>query len=221
MSASNPAELFIEEEFPQTVWPLIPSALRRAYATADRTIDHNPYLSTPGGMYQRGDLIMLAASFELERLVRTGDLPFDGDWEQYARPTGKHFVIRTKRALITANQVEDPAKKPRKAVFRMNFEESNQALLFQDDESERLKKIEQAKQDGERRSLHILHGYQNLNFAHIAYPDPERNSHIFRTQNLMRLPHIAIGTLTPPEGPTESPDPEILESIERHFRDNE
>ncbi|WP_210250998.1 hypothetical protein, partial [Methylobacterium sp. WL8] len=75
--------------------------------------------------------------------------------------------------------------------------------------------------DGERRSLHILHGYQDLNFAHIAYPSPDKNGHIFRTNNLMRLPHVAIGMLTPPEGPTESPDPEIIESIERHFRDND
>ncbi|TXM70180.1 hypothetical protein [Methylobacterium sp. WL120] len=221
MAADNPAEIFIDEEFPSTIRPLIPSALRRAYATADRTIDQNVYLSTPGGQYQRGDLIMLAVSFELERLVKTGDLPFDGSWENYARPTGKHFVIRTNRALITANQVEDASKKPRKAVFRANFEESNQSLLFEDDEAERRRKIEQAILDGERRSLHILHGYQDLNFAHIAYPSPDKNGHIFRTNNLMRLPHVAIGMLTPPEGPTESPDPEIIESIERHFRDND
>jgi hypothetical protein len=107
VGAGNPAESFTDEEVPHGIRHFFPSALRRAYAAADATMEREPYLGTPGGKYQRGDLIMLAASFELERLVKSGHLPFDGVWEYFARPTGKHFVMLSQNARITTSQLED------------------------------------------------------------------------------------------------------------------
>jgi hypothetical protein len=212
----NPAEEFIDEEVPQELRHLIPSALRRAYALADGTMDRHAYLMTPGGKYQRGDLVMLAASYEFEQLVESRILPFDGTWEDFARPTGKHYVMLTKHARITTSQVEDPAKKPRRAVFRNNYGEANERYLFPE--------MDVLISADERRLLHFLHGYQDLNFVHIAYPHPEMNRHIYRTPNLMRLPHeITSGDpdLPPPEGPAESPNPEAMDNLERHLRDDE
>src|SRR5438270_14101499 len=109
--SENPAEEFVDAQVPQALRHFFPSALRRAYATADQTIERDPYLTTPGGKYQRGDLIMLAASFEFEQLIKSNSLPsFDGAWEFFARPTGKHFVMLSPRARITTNQIEDPEK---------------------------------------------------------------------------------------------------------------
>ena len=111
MPTDNPAEQFANDEVPDSLRPLFPSALRRAYSAADITIERDPYLATPGAKYQRGDLIMLAASYEFQQLVANGSLlNFDGSWEYFARPTGKHFVMLTNRARITLNQVEDPKK---------------------------------------------------------------------------------------------------------------
>jgi hypothetical protein len=181
VGAGNPAESFTDEEVPHGIRHFFPSALRRAYAAADATMEREPYLGTPGGKYQRGDLIMLAASFELERLVKSGHLPFDGVWEYFARPTGKHFVMLSQNARITTSQFEDPRKRPRHAIFRTNYAEMNEEFLFQDMNEQRQRELEEAKRDGERRLLHLLHGYHDLEFIHIAYPHPEENRNIYRT----------------------------------------
>jgi hypothetical protein len=220
--SDNPAEHFTNEEVPPNIRPLIPTAIRRAYLAADATIESAPYLTTPGGRYQRGDLIMLAASYEFQQLVKNGSLPFDGAWEFFAKPTGKHFVMLTKRARITVNQVEDPRKKPRRAVFRNNYAEINQSSLFEDFEEDLKRAREEADKDGERRLLHILHGYKEPDFAHLAYPHPDRNRHIYRSQNLMKMPHeMPMTDLPPPEGPSESPNPETIDNIQKHLRDDE
>src|SRR5208337_2215072 len=177
--SDNLAEIVVDDVVPESIRPIIPSALRRAYAAADQTMDQHPYLATPGGKYQRGDLIMLAASFEFELLVRAGNLPFDGDWQFFARPTGKHFVMFTDSARITVGQVDDPRKKPRPAKHRENYSELNEIFLFPEFNEERARIVREAEKEGARRLLHILHGYQTLTFVHIAYPHPERNEHIF------------------------------------------
>lgn len=220
----NPAEQFVDTEVPKKIRPLIPAALRRAYTLADEAIERFAFLRTPGGRYQRGDLIMVAASYELEQLIVSGSLPFDGSWEFFARPTGKHFVLRTERAIITTSQVEIPNKKPRFAIHRANYAELNERSLLDEINEERRLQQEAIERDNERRLVHILHGYQSLDFAYLAYPHPERNWHIYRSPNLLNLPRAIDdpdGDLPPPEGPRDSPDPEALERIERHLRDND
>ena len=158
---------------------------------------------------------MVAASFELQQLVRSGDLPFDGRWECHARPTGQHFVLYTRRAKLTTSQLADPSKKPRRAEFRENYAEDNATYLFPE--------LMPQRDDTGKRLLHILHGYQGLSFIHLAYPHPEENRHIYRSQNLLKLPHEISRDpdLAPPEGPTDSPDPEMIENIQRYLRDHE
>jgi hypothetical protein len=84
----NPTNRFVDDEIPTRVRHLFPSALRRAYAAADQTIERDSYLGTPGGKYQRGDLIMLAASYEFQELLKSGDLPFDGPGNISLGPRG-------------------------------------------------------------------------------------------------------------------------------------
>jgi hypothetical protein len=221
--SEDSAEILVNKVLPKSIHPIIPSALRRAYAAADKLIDEIPFLATPGGLYQRGDLIMVAASYEFELLVKGGNLPFEGRWEFFARPTGKHFVMYSDSARVTIGQVEDPSKKPRRARHRENYSGLNEILLFPEMNVEREKLIREAEQAGARSLLHILHGYRDLAFVHVAYPHPERNEHIYLGPNLLRLPHELSGDpgLLPPEGPSDSPKPEVIDNIRRFIRDQE
>jgi hypothetical protein len=213
MEADNPAERFLNEQFPPHLHPLIPSALRRAYAAADEMVERHPQLGTPGGKYQRGDLVALAADYEFESLVKANSLPFDASWEFYARPTGKHFVMRTPRAHITISQIEDPELKPRNAVFRNIFAIPNGRYLFE-------YMNEEVERDASRRLVHLLHGYQNLSFAHLTLPHPQQNKHVWSTDNLMKIPHVVTSDLPKAEGPAVSPEPEVIENLERYLRDS-
>jgi hypothetical protein len=92
--AANPAEDLIDEEFPSIYRPLVPAALKRAYASAEQAYDLLEFLGTPSGRFHRGDLIVLAAEFEFLKLIKESHLPFEPSWEDYASPTGKHLVMR-------------------------------------------------------------------------------------------------------------------------------
>jgi len=214
MEAENPAEQFLYGEVPPELHPLIPSALRRAYAAANEMIDRHPQLTTPGGRYQRGDLIALAADYEFEQLIRASSLPFEPSWEYYARPTGKHFVMRSPRAHLTISQVDDPELRPRSAVYRNKFSLPNGRYLFD-------YMNEEIERDNERRLIHIVHGYQSLTFAHLTLPHPHQNKNVWSSQNLMKIPHVVSSDLPKAEGPSESPNPEALENLERQLRDDE
>jgi hypothetical protein len=214
MEAENPAEQFLNTEVPPRLHPLIPSTLRRAYAAATEMVDRHPQLSTPGGKYQRGDLIAIAADYEFELLVKSNSLPFEPSWEYYARPTGKHFVMRSARAHITISQVEDPTQRPRNAVYRNRFALSNIGFLFKE-------MNEEVERDKERRLIHIVHGYQTLTFAHLTLPHPHRNKNVWSSRNLLNIPHVVTSDLPASEGPSESPTPETIENLSRHLRDDD
>ena len=214
MQAENPAEQFLYGEVPPDLHPLFPSALRRAYTAADEMIERHPLLATPGGKYQRGDLIALAADYEFELLIKANSLPFEPSWEFYARPTGKHFVMRTPRAHITISQVDDPDLRPRNAVYRNIFAIPNGRYLF----DYMNKEIER---DKERQLIHILHGYQSLTFAYLTLPHPKQNKHVWSSRNLMNIPHVVSSSLPKAEGPADPQDPEAIENLERHLREDE
>ena len=212
MQAINPAEDFLNEQFPEHLRRLVPSALRKAYATATRIIASETILKTPGGRLQRGDLIALACEYEIGQLVETGQLPFDKSWEPYARPTGLHLVVWTPNGRLTISQVEDHAVKPRPAVFRENYALSNTPFLFE--------AMNEEAQRNERKHLLLVHGYQELTFAHVVVPHRSKSRHIAYTPNLMGLPHVVADDLPKEEGPTESPTPEAIENLLRLVRDN-
>jgi hypothetical protein len=208
----NPAEDFLDEEFPLRLRPLLPSAMRRAYAAATRVIETISFLATPAGKLHRGDLIALAAEHEVERLAKAGALPFEPTWEPYARPTGLHLVLRTARAKITVSQVDDGTRKPRDAVYRENYGMANKPYLF-DFMNEEMRAAQGA------RHLLLLHGYQSLDFVYLAVPHAERKRHIARSSNLMLLPHT-VASEAPEEGPRDIPDLEAIDQLLRVVRDS-
>ncbi len=208
----NPALDFLDEEFPADYRHFLPSALRRAYATANRLVEAEPSLQTPGGRVQRGDLIGHAAEWEIMRLVQSRSLPFDFSWEPFARPTGQHLVIWTRRGRLTISQVDDAERKPRSAEFRDNYAMSNQPYLFKFMEDE-------VKDKSRRRHIFLIHGYQQLAFVHLTIPHATADHHIAASPNLMTIPHIAAPEPPKDEGPMQPPDPEATENLRRIIRD--
>ena len=144
--------------------------------------------------------------------MQGGNLPFEATWEPFARPTGKHLVVWTKRARLTISQIEDAEKKPRGADFRDNYAVSNQPFLFQYMNDE-------AQNKAERKHILLIHGYQELMFSHLAIPHAQFNRYIAATPTLMAIPHIATPERAKEEGPTQAPDPEATENLLRIIRD--
>ena len=212
MPGENPAEDFLDEEFPLRLRPLLPTAMRRAYAAASRVIDTISFLSTPAGRLQRGDLIALAAEYEIERLAKSHALPFEPTWEPYARPTGLHLVLRTSRAKVTVSQVEDGTRKPRDAAFRENYGMANKPYLFE-------YMNEEMHSEKETRHILLLHGYQSLDFVYLAIPHAERKKHIVRSSNLMMMPHT-VASEAPDEGPRDVPDLEAVDQLLQTLKDS-
>lgn len=212
MGATNPALDFLDEEFAPELRHVLPTALRRGYVAASRLMETEPFLATPGGKFQRGDLVAVASECEIERLITSGQLPFERTWEPYARPTGLHLVLWTARARLTISQVTDADSKPRHAYFRDNYAMTNQLYLF----DFMNKELEEKKN---QKHLLLVHGYKDLTFAHLAVPHAKKNRLIARSPNLILLPHSIGDDLPQAEGPTDSPDPEALDAIRNHLRD--
>jgi hypothetical protein len=211
---TNPAEDLLNSEFPAPYRPLVPAALKRAYASADQAYERLDWLSTPSGKFHRGDLILLATEFEFARLIREGRLPFEPVWEDYAVPTGKHLVMKSPGAHITINQVEWPHIKPRRAIFRDQLATPNTDYLFPEWNEERAV-------DERRKHIVLLHGHSELRFSTLAIPHPTENRLIEWTGNLLDIPHEVSSPAMPGEGPTESPDAEIIDEVLRAVRDND
>lgn len=211
--ARNPAQELADQEFPLARRTVIAPALKRAYANVDKLMDSVEWLRTPSGKFHRGDLIVLSTEFQLALLAEKGSLPFETSWEPYASPTGKHLVMRSARAILTINQIDGPKKKPRRAAFRNSLGLPNMEYLF-----EHLN--EQLKQERGRKHILLLHGYQQISFAHLGVPNPTTSSLIWHSDNLLGLPHEVSAAETQ-EGPSESPDPQAIEDIIRAVRDNE
>ncbi|EJN04213.1 hypothetical protein [Phyllobacterium sp. YR531] len=214
-TATNPAQDLVDEEFPSIYRPLVPAALKRAYASADQAFEKLEFLSTPSGKFQRGDLVVLAAEFEFYKLIREGQLPFDPCWEDYASPTGKHLVMKSPSAQITLNQVDYPHQKPRRAIFRDQFAVPNTRYLFAEWNREH-------DDNQDKKHILLLHGHGDLRFANLSVPHPSQNRLIWWTENLLKVPHTinAGSTANVGEGPTESPDAELVEEIIKTIRDS-
>jgi hypothetical protein len=163
---------------------------------------------------QRGDLIVIATEFEFVKLIKEGHLPYEPCWDDYACPTGKHLVMRSPAAQITINQVDCPHKKPRWASFRDKFGVPNTEYLFSEWNEER-------RRESARKHVLLLHGYGQLRFSNLAVPHPTENKLIWWTDDLLKSPHEvdAGATDTKGEGPTDSPDAELVEEIVKTARD--
>ena len=206
---------FLLDQIPTDLRPLIPSTLKTAYAAVDLLVQNEPILQVPTAVDNHGRIISWAVDLGFERLVKTGQWSFDCRWRYFERPTGQYLEILPSHSVLTISQVADPKKQPRDVAFRANKRLGNQGFLafaeFQDERAV----------CGLPHIL-LLHGHQVLNFAHLAIPsDQHSGGYVYRTSNLMRMPHA----VPQPEPPTEDTDVEAVltlkEEIEKWRRDHD
>lgn len=213
------ADVFVRDQIKPVLWPKFSTLLRTAYAAADELVKDNPILQVKSAEDNKGRIISWAVDFAAERAVETGAIPCECRWRSFEEPTGRYLEMRFAHSRLTISQVADPKRQPRNVGFRENARLSNGQVSFAFDD-------EVIDKDEEVTGLpHILflHGHQTLQFAHLAVPSPtSRRSFVWRSPNLMRLPH---------EIPKEGPAPEdtdydlsemklLKERIEKWRRDN-
>jgi hypothetical protein len=177
------AEHFLSDQIAVRYRPLIPTTLKTAYAAVRVLVKQEPILQVLSAEDNHGRLISWAVDLGIERLIKTGQWPFDCRWREFAKPTGHYLEVRLSHSLLTISQVTDPEKQPRNVVYRENARLNNEPFFD----------LEEFKDEREVRGLpHFLlvHGHQELNFAHLAVPHTlHARDYIYRTPNLMNMPH--------------------------------
>jgi hypothetical protein len=171
-------------------------------------------LQVPSADDNRGRIISWAVDFAIERLIKSGQWPFDYEWKQFAQPTGRYLEVRLSHSVLSISQVTNPGKQPRNVVFRENGRLNNEPFFD----------LDEFREEREVQGLPhflLIHGHQELNFAHLAVPHSlHLRDYIYRSPNLMNMPH-EVPIDAPPVEETEFEAAMTLkEEIERWRKDH-
>lgn len=183
------ADVFVRDQIVPEVWPRFATVLRTAYAAADDIVKDNPILQVKSAADNKGRLIQWAVDFGMERAVEIGSVLCDCRWRPFAKPTGRYLELVFGHSRLTVSQVEDAKRQPRNVVFRENARLSNgQGILDLGDEVIEAETADEAIKD--LPHILLVHGYQSLQFAHLAVPSPtSKKDYLWRSANLMNLPY--------------------------------
>jgi hypothetical protein len=204
--------LFLRDQLSAKQQALLPKTLRAAYKAAAELARDQPILETPSARDNRGRLVSWAVDHAIERLIKTGHWPFDYRWAPYAKPTGRYLQIRLQAATMSVSQVDKPKKPPRHAIFRANAAMLNSKFLFPEMEQQR-------RVDG-LPAFVLIHGHQELSFMHIGMAHPRDYRWLYKTPNLLQMPHAIESTEPPVEATDEEAIITLKQEIERWRRDN-
>lgn len=209
------SEAFLLDQISLAQRSLIPSTLKMAYDASDLVVKDEPIFNVRSAVNNRGRIIQWSVDLAFERLVKSGKWPFDCRWRDFERPTGEYLEILPSHCAITISQVADPTKQPRDVRFRANKRASGQGWLAG------LPKPKDEESSLGLPHVLLLHGHQELNFAHLAMPKGAHQSGFHhRTKNLMLMPHAVAD----PEVPVEDTDIEAVlelkEEIDKWRRDH-
>ncbi|WP_417814628.1 hypothetical protein [Thalassospira alkalitolerans] len=210
------SESFIKDQFPEKSWPVIPRVLRHAYAAADALIKDSPILNVSSAQDNRGRIVTFAVDLGFERAIETAAINCDYRWQEFERPTGRYLQMRFSHSTASISQVPRPSRQPRNVCFRENARLKNQFDLD-------FLEFREEKMRSEEPHFLIIHGYQELAFAHLALPSStSKSEYEWKSKNLMGMPHEIVA-----EGPgfedTDFDFDEVdllKEGIERWRRDN-
>ena len=210
----SPAEAFLRDQIPFAQRSVIPTTLKNAYAAAQRVIDAEPILNVTSAQDGRGRFVQWAVDLAFQKLVTSGQWAAGCEWRPFDKPTGRYLEIHFSHSKLTISQVVNPKRQPRNVGFRANLRISNKLpSLFPDDVK--------PNTEGMPHIL-LVHGHQNLNFAHLAIPSA---NNIFgfqhRSQNLMNIAHIAPQEEIPMEQTDYDVVMELKEEIDKWRRDND
>ncbi|KXJ59110.1 MAG: hypothetical protein AXW12_18780 [Thalassospira sp. Nap_22] len=210
------AESFIKDQFPAASWPVVPRVLKQAYAAADSLIKDSPILNVQSAQDNRGRIISYAVDLGFERAVASSAIECDCRWVEFERPTGRYLQLRFAHSTASISQVSQATRQPRNVCFRENARLKNQFDLD-------FLEFREEKMRAEEPHFLIIHGYQELTFAHLGLPSAtSKASYEWRSNNLLDVPHEIVA-----EGPSfEDTDFDfnevdlLKEGIERWRRDN-
>jgi hypothetical protein len=212
---SAKAKAFLDNQLPAKYRAELPQAFVSAYQAVEVLAKDEPILNVESARINRGHLRAWGADLAVERLLRSGKWPFDFDWANYGRPTGKWLRVRLPSSTLSISQVARPKLIPREADFRTNNVLNNMPFLdigdFRDEE-----KI--------RGLPHFLlaHGYQGLDFIHVGLPHPHAADHgyIYQTPNLLNQVRTIEADLPPPEAADAQAVVELVEELKKWWQDN-
>ncbi len=203
---------FLNDQISPTQRALIPTTLKQAYKAADELAAENPILDVVSAREQHGRVRTWAVDLAFEKLVSTGQWPFDCGWASFARPTGRYLRIRTEAATVSISLVDSAKKPPRPVCFRQNNAMANTPYLFPEMEEEvRLEGVP---------GFVLTHGHKTLDFAHLGMAHPSKRKWLYRTTNLMRTAHVIEDDLPPVEAEDEEAILSLKDEIQKWSSDN-
>jgi hypothetical protein len=209
------AEAFLKDQISAPLRSLIPSTLKTCYEAAAILIANETILNVTSAQDNRGRIIQWAVDQGFERLCQSGKWPFDFRWRFFERPTGRYLEILPSHSVVTISQVSDPANQPRDVLFRANKRLNGQAWL------RGLPKPDDEKPTGGAPHVLLVHGHQELNFAHLGIPKGEQQSgYHYRSPNLMLMPHSVVSPEPPPEDTDIEAVITLKEEIDKWRKDN-
>lgn len=203
---------FLNDQITPAQRSLIPTTLRQAYAAAEKVAKENPILDVISAQDQRGRVRSWAVDLAFEKLIKTGQWPFDYAWAWFNKPTGRYLRIRTEAATLSISLVDDPSKPPRHVKFRQNNAFGNMQTLFPEiNESLKIEGLP---------GFVLAHGHKEPEFAHLGMTHPKKREWLYRTANLMKTPHAIEDDLPPVEAEDEEAILSLKQEIEKWSRDN-
>lgn len=204
---------FIDSEFPPVLRAYVPSALASAYTAVDELYDTVLLFTVTSARFNKGHVISWAVDFQIERLLKDGKLPFDYKWVPFDQPTGKYLQIYLPASTLSISQLPLPAAVPRHASFRHNRVLNNAPLLD-------FPEFQKEQRVTGLPHLILAHGYQQLSFAHIGVCDPESAGWIYRTPNLLKMPHAIESAEPKAEAADVDAEVTLREELMRWARDH-
>jgi hypothetical protein len=208
-------EQFLLDQIPLRHRVLFAPALKSAYDVAREMAKVEPVLQVPSAEDNHGRLISWAVDLAFQRLIESGAWPVDFSWAQFAKPTGRYLQIRLSHSILSISQVADPAIQPRDVVFRQNARINNREPYFA------LPEFDDTRIVSGLPSFLFVHGHQDLSFAYLGVPHPvHHRDYIYRTPNLLDLPHEVPSDLPPVEETDTEEVMSLKAEIDKWRRDN-
>ena len=208
------AEKFLLDQIPLSQRQMVAPTLKSAYGAAKLLAAQEAILQVQSASDNHGRVITWAVDHAFEKLLKSGQWPFDHRWRDFDQPTGKYLEIRMSHSVMSISQVARPGKQPRNVCFRENGRFKNEPFF-------------DLREFDDTRSVHglphflLIHGHQDLNFAHLAVPHSlHRRDWIYKTPNLLTMIHAVNDDLPPPEQTDFDAAMELKQEIDKWRRDN-
>jgi hypothetical protein len=209
------AEQFLLNQIPIRHRILFPPVLKNAYMAVDAIVKAEPVLQEPSAEDNHGRIVSWAVDRGFRRLIESGTWPVDYRWAYFAKPTGRYLQVRLSHSLLSISQVADPTVQPRDVVFRQNARINNREPYFA------IPEFDDTRAVAGLPSFLLVHGHRELAFAQIGVPHPiHRRDYIYKTPNLLNLPHEIPSDLPPVEDTEAEEVMSLKAEIDQWRRDN-